>query len=172
MFSDSEIAQAFSSARTKTTCIVKGALHPHFAEPVIAQCKKCPFSILCDEGNDIDEKNFAILVQFWDDEQRKPVTRFLDMPVCNIGTAEKLFELIDTSLTEKSLAWSNVVCLESDTTNVMVGKHNSVFSRVKAKQPKVYSQGYVCHLANLCLLTGVKTLPVDVDDFFVDLLLF
>lgn len=58
---------------------------------------------------------------------------------------------------------------ESDTTNVMVGRHNSVLSRVQAKQPKVYSQGCVCHLTNLCLLAGVNALPVDVDDFFVDL---
>ena len=36
MFPDSDIAQPFSSARTKITCIVKGALHPHFAKPVIA----------------------------------------------------------------------------------------------------------------------------------------
>ena len=27
----------------------------------------------------------------------------------------------------------------------------------------------MCHLANLCLLAEVKMLPVDVDDFFVDL---
>ena len=40
---------------------------------------------------------------------------------------------------------------------------------MKAKQPKAFRQGCVCHLANLCLLAGVKTLPVDVDDFFVDL---
>jgi len=37
------------------------------------------------------------------------------------------------------------------------------------KQPKVYSQGCVCHLANLCLQAGVKVLLIDVDDFFVDL---
>lgn len=30
----------------------------------------------------------------------------------------------------------------------------------------------MCHLANLCVLAGVKTLPVDVDDFFVDLFYF
>jgi hypothetical protein len=51
----------------------------------------------------------------------------------------------------------------------MVGKHNSVLSRIIAKQPKVYSQGCVCHLANLCLLAGVKCLSVDVDDFFVNI---
>ena len=38
---------------------------------------------------------------------------------------------------------------------------------MKAKQPGVFSQGCVCHLANLCLLQGIKSLPIDVDDFFV-----
>ena len=27
----------------------------------------------------------------------------------------------------------------------------------------------MCHLCNLCLLAGVTVLPIDVDDFFVDL---
>ena len=159
----------FSSACTKTTCIVKGALHPHFAEPVVALCKESPFSIMCDEGNDIEDKNFAILVHLWDDDLGNPLTRFLDMPVCNVGTAENLFGFIDIALGERGIAWSNVVGFESNTTNVMVGKHNSVLSRVRMKQPNVYSQGCVCHLANLCLQAGVKVLPIDVDDFFVDL---
>ena len=51
----------------------------------------------------------------------------------------------------------------------MIGKYNSVLSPVKGKQPGVFSQGCVCHLANLCLLQGIKYLPVEVDDFFVDL---
>lgn len=58
-----------------------------------------PFSIICDEVNDND-KNFAILVCLWDDELGKPVTKFLHMPVCNIGTADKLFEAIDSALVE------------------------------------------------------------------------
>jgi len=128
MFPNSKVAQVFSSARTKTTCIVKGALHLHFAEPVVALCKESPFSIMCDEGNDVEDKNFAILLLLWDDDLGKPSTRFLDMPVCNIGTAENLFGFIDTALGERGIAWPNVVGFEPDTTNVMVGKHNSVLS--------------------------------------------
>ena len=90
------------------------------------------------------------------------------MPVCNIGTAEKLFEAINKALNEKNIPWCNVIGFESDTTNVMMGKHNSVLSRIKQKQPDVFSQGCVCHLSNLCLLAGVKLLPIDVNDFFVD----
>ena len=169
MFPDSKIAKSFKSARTKTTCVVTGALYPHFNEPVVTLCQNNPFSVLCDEGNDNDDKNFAILVRLWDDQLGKPATRFLHMPVCNIGTADKLFDAIDSTLEERKIPWSNVVGFESDTTNVMMGKHNSVLSRVKSKQPGVFSQGCVCHLSNLCLLAGVKALPVDVGDFFVDL---
>ena len=172
MFPDSKIAKSFRSARTKTTCVVTGALFPHFNNPVISLCQNKPFSILCDEGNDNDDKNFAILVRLWDDKLGKPVTRFLHMPVCNIGTADKLFEAIDSALVERNIPWANVVGFESDTANVMIGKHNSVLSRVKSKQAGVFSQGCVCHLSNLCLLAGVKALPVDIDDFFVDLFYF
>lgn len=172
MFPDSKIACSFSSACTKTTCIVKGALFPHFTEPVFDMCRKGPFSILCDEGNDCDDKNFAILVRLWDDELGKPVTRFFDMPVCNIATAEKLFNHIDTALVSRSVPWANVVGFESDNANVMMGRYNSVLSRVKEKQPKVFSLGCVCHLANLCVKAGIKVLPVDVDDFLVDLFYF
>lgn len=92
MFPDSQIAKAFKSAHTKTTCIVTGALHPYFAQPIDKLCQENPFSILCDEGSDNDDKNFAILVRLWDEKLGKPVTRFLDMSVCNVGTADKLFE--------------------------------------------------------------------------------
>lgn len=56
----------------------------------------------------------------------------------------------------------------SDTANVMVGLHNSVLSRVRAKQPQVFSLGCLCHLANLCAVSAVKTLPVSVDSLLID----
>ena len=169
MFPDSQVAKGFRCAATKTTCIVKGALSPYFSDPVTTLCRETPFSILCDEGSDTDRHNFTILVRMWDENLGKPMTRFLDMPICNAGNAASLFEQLDTVLESKAIPWCNVVGFESDTANVMIGKHNSVLSRVKTKQPGVFSQGCVCHLANLCLLQGIKCLPLDVDDFFVDL---
>ena len=91
MFPDSETATKFSSACTKTTCILKGALYHHFTMPVESICRDGPFSILCDEGNDTDNKYFAILVRLWDERVCMPATRFLDMPICNIANAQSLF---------------------------------------------------------------------------------
>ena len=52
------------------------------------------------------------------------------MPVCNNGIAAKLFvcTCIDESLRERSICWANIVAFESDITNMMVRKHNSVLS--------------------------------------------
>ena len=96
MFLDSQIAKGFRCVATKTTCIVKGALSPYFSDPVANLCRENPFSILCDEGSDTDRHNFAILVRMWDDKLGKPMTRFLDMPICNAGNAASLFEQLDT----------------------------------------------------------------------------
>ena len=80
MFPDSKIAQEYKCAKTKTTCIIKGALHPVFSEPVVRLCQTFPFSVLCDESNKGDKKHFAVL-------GHQPVTRFLDVPVANYLSA-------------------------------------------------------------------------------------
>lgn len=51
----------------------------------------------------------------------------------------------------------------------MVGVHNSVLSRVQSKQPRVFSLGCLCHLANLCATAALKTLPVSVDNLLIDI---
>ena len=47
----------------------------------------------------------------------------------------------------------------------MIGRHNSVLSCIKVHSS---CQEYECHLANLCLMVGVQTLPIEVDDLFID----
>ena len=90
------------------------------------------------------------------------------MPVCNIATAEKLFDALDTVMDEHEISRDNVVGFASDTANVMVGLHNSVLSHVRAKQPQVFSLGCLCHLAYLCAVSALKTFPVSVDSLIID----
>ena len=67
------------------------------------------------------------------------------------------------------IPWGNVVGFASDNCNVMIGARNSVLSRVKEKQPKVFNIGCICHLANLCVAAGIKAVSMSVGDFFVDI---
>ena len=170
MFPDSRIANEFACGRTKSTAIMKHALGDKLNAEVIKTCQSSPFTILCDGGNDqADRKYFAIMVRYWDDSIHQTVTRFLAMPVCNVSTAQALFDALSGVLESHNIPWCNVIGYASDTANVMVGARNSVLSRIRQKQPNVFSLGCLCHLAALCAASGLKNLPVSVDDLLIDI---
>ena len=164
---DSKIAKTFSCGRTKTTMIVKNATAPALEEEILKQCKTGPFSFGCDESNDTNQqKTLAIVDKYFDEVRGKAVTGLLDMPICNVGTAQ--FDQLDATFKANGIPWKNVVAFISDTCNTVVGKRNSVVTKIKEKNSTVFDIGCVCHLANLCTVAGVKALHVPVEDLLVD----
>jgi len=169
MFPDSKIEAEFACAHTKTAALVTHALAPAVNEPVIKACQEQPFTILCDGGNDnFEKKYFGIMVRFWHMQLDKIVTRFLDAPIVNIATAETLFKAVADTMEKRNIPWTNVIGFASDSANVMVGRRNSVLSRVMQQQSDVFSMGCMCHLAALCAAAALKKLPVSIDDLLID----
>ena len=169
MFPDSKIAHEFACARTKVAALITCALAPAANEPVVEALRKQCFTILCDGGNDnFEKKYFGLMVKYWDSNLDKVVTRFLDAPVCNIATGESLFNALAGALEMRQIPWEKLIGYASDSASVMVGKRNSVLSRVLIKQPRVFSMGCVCHLAALCAAAGLKMLPISIDDLLID----
>ena len=166
MFPDSEIAKKFSCSRT----IVKGALAPHFTKKT-TENMSYPYSLMMDESNDKTDKSCIILVRVFDPILCDVRTRFLDMPVVNIGTARNLFDALKLSLAQKGFDFSNTVAFMSDTTNVMKGARSGVQKLIKNVHPTLYDVGCICHLADLTVKSGMSTLPLDIDQLFVDVLL-
>ena len=161
MFSDSQIAAQFACARTKTAAMVTHALAPAANKPVITACQEQPFTILRDGGNDnFEKKYFGILVRFWNEKLRKVVTRFLDAPVVNIATGESLFKSIAHVLETHHVPWRNVIGFASDIASVMVGKRNSVLSRVIRQQCDVFSMGCVSPCCLVCCSRSEKVASV------------
>ena len=109
------------------------------------------------------------MVRYWSDAAHQPVTRFLAMPVCNVSTAEALFDALAQELESRDIPWSNIVGYASDTASVVVGAHNSVLSRLCEQQPNVFSLGCLCHLAALCATAAIKKPPVSVNDLLIDI---
>ena len=72
---------------------------------------------------------------------RQLQSRFLALPISNISTSEALFEALALELSSRCIPWKNIIGYASDTANVMVGKRNSVLSRLKLRQPNVFSLG-------------------------------
>ena len=108
-------------------------------------------------------------MRLWEERLGKVVTRFLDAPVCNIATGETLFQALSAVLEARGIPWRNVIGYASDSARIMVGKRNSVLSRLIQKQPDVFSLGCVCHLAALCAEAGLKALPLSIDDLLIDI---
>ena len=88
-----------------------------------------------DESNDRVDKSCIILVRLLDEELGELRTRFLDMPVVNIGNASNLFEAVKASLDKHGLSFDSMVSFMSDTTNVMKEARSGVQSLIKRGNP-------------------------------------
>ena len=71
------------------------------------------------------------MVRFWDESAHSAISKFLAMPVCNVAIAQAMFDGLSKELECHKIPWSNVIGYTSDTASVMVGKNNSVLSRIK-----------------------------------------
>lgn len=104
----------------------------------------------------------------FDDDLGKTVTRFVDMPVVNIGTAVNLFNSLNKTLADRNISWQKVFGVVSDNCSVMKGERNSVMSKIKEQQPNLFDIGCICHLANLCCVAAVKVLPLPIEELIID----
>ena len=58
---------------------------------------------MMDESNDKTDKSCIILVRVLDSERGEVCTRFLDMPIVNVGNARNLFAALKTTLSKHGL---------------------------------------------------------------------
>ena len=126
MFLDSNIAKKFACGHTKTATIVSEAFAPHCKQPIIGNLSMNQFSILMDASNNSTDKSCIILVRIFDNEVGNVCTRFLDMSVVNIGTAQNIFEALMQLLESNNLDFNNAVAFMSDTASVMKGARSGV----------------------------------------------
>ena len=125
MFPDSAIAKKFACGHTKKVAIIKEALAPNYLKKTLHSMSNF-LSVMMDESNDKTDKSCIILVRILDSDLGDICTRFLDMPVVNIGTARNLFNALKQSLSSNGLDISKCMEFMSDTTNVMKGSRSGV----------------------------------------------
>jgi predicted HAD superfamily hydrolase len=90
------------------------------------------------------------------------------MPIVNIGTAPNLYKALKTSLNKNGFDFSKCLAFMSDTTNVMKGARSGVQKLIKNECPEVVDIGCICHIADLVVKSGMKSLRVDIDQLFID----
>ena len=148
---------------TKSTKIIKNAIAPQLDKDVQEKCQINTFGSFAMKVLRVEaEERTVILVRIF------VTTKFIDMPICNAGTAVNLSIPIDEVLSKRNIPWSNVVGYGSDNANDIVGRKSSFLSDVNEKEPLLIDLGFICHITNLCVIDGVKALYVPVEDLLVD----
>ena len=126
------------------------------------------WSLATDGSSDVDDKYFPFIIRHWDDTGRV-VPTFVDMPVCNQATAANIFGALDECAQRYKLRWERCCSYAGDNATVNSGIRNSIMSRIKEKQPDVYSAGCSCHLSNLAAEKGGRVLSISISDLLIDL---
>ena len=92
---DGEIARGYECAKTKTSCILKGAVAPEFQAEIVCVMQQAPYSLSVDGSNDSGLlKMNSLTVQMFDENCGKVNTRFMDMCTTSgqhAATAEPIF---------------------------------------------------------------------------------
>ena len=95
-----QIANAYGCGKTKTTCILNGALKPYYQDELVQQVKDRPYSISIDGSNDTGrDKMNPLTVKLFDVNMIKH--KFLDMCITSgkeAGTAEEIFSKMNLVL--------------------------------------------------------------------------
>ncbi|XP_033115328.1 uncharacterized protein LOC117115578, partial [Anneissia japonica] len=174
IFPDSEIAKRFSSRRTKTACMINGAIAPHYKASLIDIMKNGPFSVSTDGSSDTGvEKMNPMTVRIFDVNRGCVATQFLDMCMSSRSTAEALFNTMDEVLKTHSLSWKNCVGIGLDNTSVNMGCRNSIKTRLLKENDAAYVMGCPCHIIhNTAGKAGEafhRVTGFSVDDMLVDI---
>ena len=110
IFSDSEIAKHYSSRRTKTACMINGAIAPFYQHNLIDVMKNKPYSLAVDGSSDSDVKKMnPLTVKIFDISYSVVSTQLLDMCMSSTSTAEGIFEKVDNVLIKHGISWDNCV---------------------------------------------------------------
>ena len=174
---DGDIAKGYACAKTKTSCILNGAVAPLLKNELISTMQNAPFSLCIDGSSDTDlQKMNPITVQIFDLKTSKVGIRFLDMCTTTgtgAATAEVIFEKMDSVMGLHNIPWFNCVGVGVDSTSVNIGRHNSIMTRVQSINPATYFMKCPCHIAHNAASYAAEAFrngtDFDVEDFLVDI---
>ena len=132
--------------------------------------------MLIDESNDrgVEAKDLVVMLRFFDPTVMRAVTRFLDLPTANDGTAAAIFEKVNGCLNSCNLSYDQLVCFNSDTCNTMKGQRNGVVRYLLEKQPAMIDFGCtcICHLESLSVVMTEEGMAAEVTQFLAHVRIF
>ena len=119
--------------RKKCTKILTNVVSPAMKEELIADVQGKRFSLTVDESTDVSTtKLFCVIIRYFSQVEKTILTAFVDLIPVVHTTADNLFNGIRNCLNKINLDLANCVGYASDGASVMVGEHDSVWTRIAA----------------------------------------
>ena len=140
---------------------------------LVERMKATPFSVATDGSNNTGlEKMNPVTIKIFYVNQHKIRHRFLDMGTTQGGTANEIFQKMNSVFTTSSISWQQCIGLSVDNTAVNMGIRNSIKTRVLRENSSAYIMGCPCHIIHNTAIAGnkafVESCGFDVGDFAVD----
>eukprot|EP00794_Sanderia_malayensis_P002936 gene2936-biopygen2413 len=146
--------------RRKCTNIISNVVAPAIKEELAKDVKGKTFSVILDESTDISTtKLLCVMVRYHSDSHNKIMTSFVELVPVIEATGETLFQALSSCLVGIGLRIQDCIGYGCNGASVMVGEHNSVWSRLRDVAPNCIQVKCICHSLALCIKYAFETLP-------------
>ncbi|XP_066944582.1 SCAN domain-containing protein 3-like [Macrobrachium rosenbergii] len=163
-FPDSGIASRMKMGATKCTALVTHVLGPTLSEKLIEDIGNSKFSILVDESTDSSKmKHLCVVVRYFSEKQESIITQYLGLIRIEDASANGLYTAMKEFFKVKHIQEDKCIGLACDGASVMVGKHNSLYSRLLNDIPHLKLVQCMCHSLHLACSKSVEVLPRQLD---------
>ena len=146
--------------RRKCTKIIMNVVATAMKEDLTKDVKGKKYSIIVDESTDISTtKLLCAMIRYHSEKENKIVTAFVDLVPAIEANGENLFHALKTCLNGIGLKLNDCIGYGCDGASVMVGEHNSVWSRIRSVVPNCIQVKCICHSLALCVKHAFDKLP-------------
>ena len=161
---DPSILSHMSLKKSKISAIIQNVVNKSVILETTAMLHGKLFSILIDETTEVSNTKIVwFLIRYIHDE--KIYTYLLDLIRLKECTAENLHKCLLHSLKTHDLPVSNIVGVCADNTDVMLGRQNSLISRLLADNEEISVFPCICHSMNVVASEACKHLPSHIEQF-------
>ncbi|KAI6658179.1 hypothetical protein LOD99_15449 [Oopsacas minuta] len=168
MFSDSDIAKNFHSARTKTEAIITGVLAPMSIEELLSELQTgIAFSLSTDASNHAELKTFPIIIRYFNSSGVQ--NKLLDFVHLQDEKSKHVAEMLLDVITKYGLNPEKMIAFCAANAPVNFGDINraegdNVFTKLKQIKSKLIPVGCPSHLVDKSAqIAGERALSVDIE---------
>jgi len=146
--------------RTKCRALICNVIAPSLLDELVNDVNNTSYSLIIDESTDVSTKKLlCVVVRYFSTALNRIVSTFLGLVELEGETADAISSSLLEFLDKLKIDFNKCMGIGTDGCSVMVGKHNSVITKLKAVNHDLQLVKCVCHSLQLCASKAVEQMP-------------